>query len=64
MMAEYEELPEILADIRQHVDKGLKQYQARKKDTEARFHELFETLDGLLPAVEKHQAILAQGAHR
>lgn len=61
---EYEGFKKLFSDLRQHVDEGLKAYKARRSDSDAQFHDLFETLDALLPCVQENQQKLALGASR
>lgn len=61
---EYEGFRKIFRDLRLHVDVGLKLYQARRNDSDARFHDLFQMLDSLLGPAQKHQQTLAQRAHQ
>ena len=61
---EYEGFRKIFRDLRLHVDVGLKLYQARRNESDARFHDLFQMLDSLLGPAQKHQQTLAQSAHQ
>ena len=54
----------LFRDVRLHVDVGLKLYQAKRTDSDARFHDLFESLDLLLGSVQKSQEILSKGCSR
>jgi hypothetical protein len=54
----------LFRDVRLHIDVGLKLYQAKRTESDARFHDLFESLDRLLGSVQKSQEILSKGCSR
>lgn len=54
----------LFRDVRLHTDVGLKLYQAKRTDSDARFHDLFEALDRLLGSTQKSQEILSKGCSR
>ena len=54
----------LFRDVRMHVDVGLKLYQAKRTDSDARFHDLFESLDSLLVATQKSQEVLSSGCSK
>jgi len=63
MDREYEGFKKNFRDLRMHVDVGLKFYHARRTDSDARFHDVFELLNSLLGPTQEHQQKLAQRAH-
>ena len=54
----------LFRDVRMHIDVGVKLYQAKRTDSDARFHDLFESLDSLLGSIQKSQEILSKGCSR
>ena len=54
----------VFRDVGTHISVGLKLYGSRRKDTDARFHDLFVSLDSLLRAVSEHQKTLSEGSPR
>lgn len=54
----------LFRDVRMHVDVGVKLYQAKRTDTDARFYDLFESLNLLLESVQKSQDVLSKGCPR
>ena len=56
----------VYQDVRTHIDVGLQlyMYSARRKSTDARFHDLFVLLDSLVNTVGEHQKTLSDGAPR
>lgn len=54
----------LFRDVRMHVDVGLKLYQAKRNESDTRFHDLFESLRTLLESVQKSQEILSKGCAR
>lgn len=54
----------LFRDVRMHVDVGVKLYQAKRTDSDARFYDLFESLNSLLESVQKNQDVLSKGCPR
>ena len=54
----------LFRDIRRHVAAGQKLHQSKRTDTDARFLELFDSLDSLLASVERNAERLTSGAAR
>lgn len=51
----------LFRDLRMHIDVGVKLYQAKRTESDARFHDLFESLSNLLVLVQKSQGVLSKG---
>ena len=51
----------LFRDLRLHVDVGMKLYQAKRTDSDARFHDVFESLSILLESIQKSQDIISKG---
>ena len=54
----------LFRDVRMHVDVGMKLYQAKRTESDARFYDLFESLNLLLESVQKSQDVLSKGCPR
>lgn len=54
----------LFRDLRMHIDVGVKLYQAKRTDSDARFYDLFESLNLLLESVQKSQDVLSKGCPR
>lgn len=62
ILGEYYSFRKIFRDLQKHVNVGLKLYQARRTDTDAKFRDLFECLDVVLGPLEDHQGKIAERA--
>ena len=54
----------LFRDVRMHIDVGVKLYQAKRTDSDARFYDLFESLSSLLGSIQKCQEILSKGCSK
>lgn len=51
----------LFRDIKLQVDVGVKLYQAKRTDSDAKFYELFDSLQFLLSPTRDHQETLVKG---
>ena len=51
----------LFRDLRMHIDVGVKLYQAKRTDSDAKFHDLFESLNSLLRSIQGSQEVLSKG---
>ena len=54
----------LFRDIKLHVGNGLKVYQATRNDCDAKFYELFDSLQFLLESTQEHQETLVKGCSK
>lgn len=61
-LGEYYSFRKIFRDLQKYITVGLKLYQARRTDTDAKFRDLFENLDSLLGPLETQQIKIGERA--
>ncbi|CAI8049801.1 Hormone-sensitive lipase [Geodia barretti] len=62
VLGEYYSFRKIFRDLQKYITVGLKLYQARRTDTDAKFKDLFENLDSLLGPLETQQIKIGERA--
>lgn len=62
VLGEYYSFRKIFRDLQKYITVGLNLYQARRTDTDAKFRDLFESLDSILPPLETNQRKIGERA--
>lgn len=62
VLGEYYSFRKIFRDLQKYITVGLNLYQTRRTDTDAKFRDLFESLDSILPPLETNQRKIGERA--